>query len=154
MREAGRARDLLVDARVVLHRARSQWVQSCINRYVQLRQPREVADHVDFRDLDLVQDFLAAQRRGKERFDRLLRHVQRRQLVAAPAGFRALEDERFHRGLLRGALRDLGFNGRGHLALRVILTRADGEGSSAMREGTSFAALRMTIIGVPSRWRR
>ena len=53
-RETGDARDLFVDARVVLHGARAEGVEAGVDGDVQLREAREVADDVDFADFDLV----------------------------------------------------------------------------------------------------
>ena len=110
-REAGRARDLFVEARVVFHRARAERVQARVDRHVQLRQPGEVPDHVDLGHLDFVRDLFAPQRRRQERVERLLRHIERGKLIAAATRLRALEDERLGR-VFRG--RDFLFENRGH----------------------------------------
>ena len=59
-REAGQARDLLVDPRVVLHRAGAERIEARVDREVQLREAREVADDVDLGDLGLALDLAAA----------------------------------------------------------------------------------------------
>ena len=62
-REARRARDLFVQPRVVLHRARAERIEAGVDRDVQFRQPREVPDDVDLGDFDFVRDLVAHQRR-------------------------------------------------------------------------------------------
>ena len=66
-RESGQPRHLLVDPRVVLHRAGAQRIQALVDREVQARKPREVARDLDLRDLGLPRDLAAQQRRGDRR---------------------------------------------------------------------------------------
>ncbi len=87
----GRPRHLLVDARVVLHRAGAERIEALVDREVQPREAREVARDLDLRDLRLPRDLRAAERLG-DRDD--LGHVERRQRVADLPLARALEDER------------------------------------------------------------
>jgi hypothetical protein len=101
LREAGRARDLFIDARVVLHRARAQRIKTGVDGEVQFREPGEVADDVHFRHLHFVLDLVAAQCGGEDLLERLLRHVERGKLIAAAAFLRALEDQRHQGRLLR-----------------------------------------------------
>ncbi len=91
--ESRRARDLFIEPRIVFHCARSERIKASIDRDVQLRQPREVADDVNFRDLDFVRDLAAHQIRGKE--IRFLRNVERRKAIAAAAALRVFEDQSF-----------------------------------------------------------
>ena len=44
--EAGQPRQFLVEARIVLHRARAERVEPAVDRIVLLRQPGEVAHHL------------------------------------------------------------------------------------------------------------
>jgi hypothetical protein len=83
--DAGQAGQLLVDARVVLHRAGTERVEPFVDAVVPLRQTREVAHDIDLAYLGHPLD-LAAQkggRQGRRGIDR--RHLERRELVADAA---------------------------------------------------------------------
>ena len=76
--EAGEARDLLVEPRVVLHRARAERVERRVDREVQLREAREVPHDVDFGGFHLPLDdraVLFSVERGRIG----LGHVERRE---------------------------------------------------------------------------
>src|SRR5258706_16117681 len=105
-RESRGARDLFVEPRVVLHRARAERVETRVDRDVELRQPREMPDDVDLGDLDLVR-YLTPHQPGRKRIARL-RDVERRKTVALPAALRVLEDqESFRRSGYRRHRRSL-----------------------------------------------
>jgi hypothetical protein len=118
--EAGNAGDLLVEPRVVLHRARAERVHPRVDRHIELRQAREMPDDADLGDLQLFVDEAARQRR-RQRLG-IFRHVERRQLIAAPAAVGVLEDEpSASRGLCRRR-HFFGFEYGGHL--RSLATAA------------------------------
>ena len=62
--EARQAGDALVDARVVLHRARAQWVEAGVDAERPVGQRREVADELRLRDLRQARRARAAQLLG------------------------------------------------------------------------------------------
>ncbi len=94
-------RRLLVDARVVLHRAGAQRVKPQIDGVIPRREPREVPDGLHFAHFRKILDAGAnrgrAQRRGSIHF----RNIQFRELPAAFAGRAELEQQRL-------VLRDVG----------------------------------------------
>src|SRR5438445_7462716 len=73
------------------HRAGEEWIESGVDRYVELRQSREVSDDVDFGHFDFVRDFVA--HRVLRQKILLLRHIERWQPISAAAALRMLEDE-------------------------------------------------------------
>ena len=94
------ARHKLVDARVVLHRARAQRIHAQVDGVVPRREPREVADDLDLAQLRQQPRRLAMriaqQRRGVD-----CRHIERRQLVSALARRGLLKDQPFVLRLVR-----------------------------------------------------
>jgi hypothetical protein len=93
--EAVDARDPLVQARVVLHRAGAERVHAEIDVVVPRRDAREVAHHVGLGHFrQAFQVVFAAQGGGDQIVQRRLVHVERGQAVASAAGLRTLEDER------------------------------------------------------------
>ena len=87
------AGDRLIDARVVLHGAGAQRIHAQVDRVVPSREPREVADDLDFAQLGEQARYLPV-RITKQRRHIHHRHVERRQLVSALPRRRLLEDER------------------------------------------------------------
>src|SRR5207247_199501 len=62
--EARQAGDALVDARVVLHRARAQWVEAGVDAERPVGQRREVADELRLRDLRQARQGVAGMNAG------------------------------------------------------------------------------------------
>jgi hypothetical protein len=92
--EAGQTRQRLVDLRVVLHRAGAERVQPEVDRGVPRREPREVADHVDFGQLGKPGQ-VAAQHLGVEGVGRIgIGDVEIRERVAGAAAHAAFEEQR------------------------------------------------------------
>ncbi len=92
----GKARqtaDLLVDPRVVLHRAAAERVQPQIDRIVAARDAGEVTDDIDLRKLGEAVDVFSRAFR-KQLVQRPLLDTDVRQLHTGPAGTAALEQER------------------------------------------------------------
>ena len=97
--EAGQPRDLLVDHRVVLHRARAERVEGRRRAVVPLRQAQEVAQHLELADLgQAVEVVLAPQLGGQSR-------TARRAAGSRPAG--AARRTRARRSAARRAARAL-----------------------------------------------
>ena len=92
-REAGHARHVLVDLRVVLHRARAERVEVRVEPVVHARQPRVVAHHVELRDLRQRGRGAAQELLGQQLGHRPARHVTLGQREAHAPGRRELEDE-------------------------------------------------------------
>src|ERR1041385_5631428 len=126
-RESGGARDLFVDARIVLHSARSEWVQSCINRHVQLGKSCEMTNYVDFRDFHFISDFVPHRDRKL-----LFGDVERRQLVAAAPFFGVFEDEAFTEFHLRSR--------------EIAALSAETKWSSCSRVCSSVTATRKSLL--------
>src|ERR1051326_2072798 len=94
MREPRDTRDLLVQSRVVFHRARAERVQAEINRIIPGRDASEVAHHIDLGDLGHPSEIVFALQRGRNDFiERGFLDVERRQAVAGATFLRALEYE-------------------------------------------------------------
>ena len=92
--EAVEAGGRLVDARVVLHRARAERVAAAVHAVVERREPGEVAQQVDLADLGQARGRGAPERVGDELVGRDLGHAELGQRVRAPAGARLLVDGR------------------------------------------------------------
>ena len=93
--QAFQPRDGLVDARVVLHGARAERIHAEVDRVVPRRQPREVANDLDFAQLGhdaqvVAADGVAEQGSGIHRW-----YVQLGETVGLLAGRGLLKDERF-----------------------------------------------------------
>src|SRR2546427_11915780 len=87
--ESGQAGHVLVDLRVVLHRARAERVEAGVHAIVQPAETEEVANHLVLRHLWKLD--LASQELCRQRLR--LRHIQRWQQNPAPPGFAAIEAE-------------------------------------------------------------
>ncbi len=96
-RESGKGGSLLVDPRVVLHRARTQGVEVGIHREVELREAREVAQDIQFGQLGQGRGGLAKHRRRKEFLWLNLRAVRLRRHGPPAPGTGLLEEGRFTR---------------------------------------------------------
>ena len=91
--DAVHSRDKFVDPRVVLHGAGPQRIHAQVDGVVPGGKPREVADHFDLADFRKALDRVAHVV-GAEQLRRIHRRdVERRQLNAALAGSRFLEDQ-------------------------------------------------------------
>src|SRR5690242_13241553 len=87
--QPGQPRQLLVEARVVLHRAGAERVEAAVDRVILLREPREVADHLRLAETgqaDRALSFEAAEAVAKRR--------RLEQVDAAAAGRILLKEER------------------------------------------------------------
>ena len=87
--EAGHHRQALVDPRVVLHRAGAEGIKARVDAEVACRELREVPDELRLRELGKPRRRLSLQLVGHLR----TRNVVARQLSAAAAGLRLLEDQ-------------------------------------------------------------
>src|SRR5689334_14412017 len=96
VREAGDARDALVEARVVLHRARAEWIHADVDRVVPRRHANEVAHHVDFADFRHACEIVVALKLFRDQcVERRLFHVERGQTITDASVLRTLEDQLF-----------------------------------------------------------
>ena len=93
-REAVEAGGRLVDARVVLHRARAQRVAAAVDAVVERREAGEVAQQVDLADLGQARRSAAPERLGDELVRRDLGHARLGQRERAAAGAGLLVDRR------------------------------------------------------------
>src|SRR4051794_3023636 len=95
-------RHTLVEARIVLHRARPERVGPGVEIEVAARDPVVVADDLRLRDLRKLGWALAEQVGGDELVERALRNIARGHGSGAAARDRALEDRGGVLPLLRG----------------------------------------------------
>ena len=77
-RDPVKARDKLVYARIVFHRAGAQWIHAEVDRVIPRGKPRKVANHLDLADFWKSFDAVAAMLRAKRFRSVYFRHVERR----------------------------------------------------------------------------
>src|SRR5687767_11510493 len=88
--------DLLVETRVVLHRARPERIHAHVDRIIPGRYAREVPDHIDLADFrNTVEIIIAPQCSGNDLVKVRFFDIELGQSVADAAGLRALEDQSF-----------------------------------------------------------
>ena len=92
--KASQSRDLLVDLRVVLHRAGAERIEAEVDRGVPGREPREVPDHVHFGELREPFEILAQRRASQHRRGVALGDVARRERESDAPRTAALEAQR------------------------------------------------------------
>src|SRR5947209_17541758 len=94
--EASDARDTLVQARVVFHRARAERIHAQINRIIPRRDAREVAHDINLADFGQTFEIIVTTKRGRDDFiKRRFVNVEWRQTITLSSGLRTLEDQGF-----------------------------------------------------------
>ena len=94
VRKIRNARDLLVQTRVVFHRARAQRIHALIDGIVTGGNARKVPHHVDLSYFGHSFQIVFALKLRRNNFvEGGLIHIERRQTVARAAPLRALEDQ-------------------------------------------------------------
>ena len=148
---AWKRRDLLVQARVVLHRARAQGVRPRVEVEVAARDAVVVANDLGLGDLGQLSGFLAKEILGNQLGERGLGHVALGHDGSAPALDRALEDRA--RLVALELRRDLGCTRRLHEPTSAVsrLSRAPAIAPSSERASRSMSALvRRSVIATRS----